>query len=78
MYAVCHAAVNAILNKNAESLVGCTLYTTLFPAHEDVKMIIQSGIKEVVYYNDKYHDKTYTVIARKLLTKAKICYTRYV
>lgn len=72
---VCNAAVNAVLNKNAENLEGCTIYTTLFPSHEDAKMIIQAGIGHVVYLDDRYHDAAYTVIARKLLSKAKVWYT---
>ena len=76
-YTVCHAAINAILNKNAENLSGCTLYTTLFPSHEDAKMIIQAGIQHVIYYEDKYHDKAFSAIARKLFMKAKVWYTRY-
>lgn len=74
---VCHAAINAILNKNAENLSGCTLYTTLFPSHEDAKMVIQAGIRHVVYYEDKHHDKAFSVIARKLFMKAKVLYTWY-
>ena len=74
-FSVCHAAINAILNKNAENLEGCTLYTTLFPGHEDVKMIIQSGIKKVVFYHDK--DQVFAEIARSNLETAKIFYTRY-
>jgi dCMP deaminase len=70
MLAVCHAAIHAILNKNAESLRGCTLFTTLFPSHEDAKMIIQAGIRKVVYLSDDYHDRTFTEIARKLFETA--------
>lgn len=51
---VCHAELNAILNSNFGSLSGCTLYVTLFPCNECAKAIIQSGIKRVVYYNNKY------------------------
>lgn len=51
---VCHAELNAILNSNAVSLAGCTLYVTLFPCNECAKAIIQSGIKRVVYYSNKY------------------------
>ena len=68
--------MDAILNKNGESLEGCTLYTTLFPSHEDAKMIIQVGIKEVVYYEDKYHGKRFSEAARLLFKKAKIWYTK--
>jgi dCMP deaminase len=77
---VCHAAIHAILNKNAENLRECTLFTTLFPSHEDAKMIIQAGIKKVVYLCDVYHNHTFTKIARKLFDTAVPCvvYTRYV
>ena len=78
LIAVCHASINAILNKNAESLEGCVLYTTLFPAHEDAKMIIQVGIKKVVYYDDKYPDHEFTCIAKKLFKKAGVPCTKYV
>lgn len=51
---VCHAELNAILNSSFGSLSGCTLYVTLFPCNECAKAIIQSGIKRVVFYNNKY------------------------
>lgn len=76
-FAVCHASINAILNKNAESLEGCVLYTTLFPGHEDAKIIIQAGITEVIYYEDKYPDHEFTFIAKKLFDKAGVDYKRY-
>ena len=31
---VCHAELNAIMNKNTASLEGCRIYTTLFPCNE--------------------------------------------
>uniref|UniRef100_A0A0N5A522 Probable deoxycytidylate deaminase n=1 Tax=Parastrongyloides trichosuri TaxID=131310 RepID=A0A0N5A522_PARTI len=52
MYVV-HAEMNAIANKNCESLDGYTLYTTLFPCNDCAKMIIQHGIKEIVYFKDR-------------------------
>jgi dCMP deaminase len=54
---VCHAELNAILNKNQSDIKGATLYVALFPCNECAKLIIQSGIKEVVYIGDKYHDQ---------------------
>lgn len=51
---VCHAELNAILNSSTGKLSGCTLYVTLFPCNECAKAIIQSGIKRVVYYDNKY------------------------
>jgi dCMP deaminase len=53
---VCHAEVNAILNKCSADVKGATLYVALFPCNECAKTIIQAGIKEVVYLQDKYHD----------------------
>ena len=53
---VCHAELNAILNSNIGNLGGCTLYVTLFPCNECAKAIIQSGIKRVVFYDNKYAD----------------------
>eukprot|EP00578_Thalassiosira_sp_NH16_P001428 CAMPEP_0181136896 /NCGR_PEP_ID=MMETSP1071-20121207/33417_1 /TAXON_ID=35127 /ORGANISM="Thalassiosira sp., Strain NH16" /LENGTH=401 /DNA_ID=CAMNT_0023223615 /DNA_START=298 /DNA_END=1503 /DNA_ORIENTATION=+ len=52
---VVHAEVNAILNKCSASVRGATLYVALFPCNECSKVIIQSGIREVVYLNDCYH-----------------------
>lgn len=51
---VCHAEMNAIMNKNSESLKNCDIYVTLFPCNECAKLIIQSGIKRVMYACDKY------------------------
>ena len=53
---VCHAEFNAILNSGARDLKGSTLYVTLFPCNECTKAIIQSGIKHIVYLDDKYAD----------------------
>ena len=74
---MCNAAINAILNNNAENLRGSTLHTTIFPTHEDAKLIIQAGIQQVVYYEDRYPELTFTKVAKKLLEKAKVWYTRY-
>mmetsp|Transcript_18029 Transcript_18029/g.35892 ORF Transcript_18029/g.35892 Transcript_18029/m.35892 type:complete len:498 (+) Transcript_18029:164-1657(+) len=52
---VVHAEVNAILNKCSASVSGATIYVALFPCNECAKVIIQSGIKEVVYLDDFYH-----------------------
>ncbi|MBO4667283.1 MAG: dCMP deaminase family protein, partial [Bacilli bacterium] len=51
---VVHAEPNAILNSNSKTQ-GCTLYVSLFPCNECAKLIIQSGIKEIVYMDDKYN-----------------------
>lgn len=54
---VLHAEANAItkLAMGKESSKGATLYCTLGPCFECAKLILQSGIKEVVYAYD-YRD----------------------
>ena len=70
---VCHAEFNAILNvRNGSSLKGCTLYVTLFPCNECAKAIVQTGIKKIVYLDDKYHDTLFTQASRKLLLLAGV------
>lgn len=55
---VCHAELNAILNYPGvrESLKDAKIYVDLFPCNECAKAIVQSGIKEVFYLDDKYAD----------------------
>ena len=70
-----HAEPNAILNCTS-SLKGATLYVTLFPCNECAKLIIQSGIKKVVYGSDKYHDGESAVASRKMFDAAGILYEK--
>ncbi len=75
---VCHAEFNAILNtRNNAALKGCTLYVTLFPCNECTKAIIQTGIKEIVYGSDKYHDTTETQASRLMLELAGVKIRQY-
>ena len=63
---VCHAELNAILNRSTGSLKNARIYVSLFPCNECAKAIIQTGIREVVYWDDKYAD-TDGVKASKLM-----------
>lgn len=49
---VVHAELNAILNSDTP-VQGAELYVTKFPCNECAKAIIQSGIKKIIYYDDK-------------------------
>ena len=70
---VCHAEFNAILNTQVGgTLKGATLYVTLFPCNECAKAVIQTGIKEIVYLNDKYADQTIFIASRKMLELAGV------
>lgn len=68
---VVHAEANAILNATT-SLLNATLYVNLFPCNECAKLIIQAGIKEVVYASDKYADKDFTVASKRMFEAANI------
>ena len=75
---VCHAEFNAILNiRNGSALKGCTLYVTLFPCNECAKAIIQVGIKEIVYLDNKYEDSLMTRASLKMLTLAGVKIREY-
>lgn len=65
---VVHAELNAILNATT-TLRGSSLYVSLFPCNECAKAIIQSGISEVVYEDDKYAD-TDSVQASKVMLRS--------
>lgn len=69
---VCHAELNAILNRNDGSLKGCRLYVTLYPCNECAKAIIQSGIREVIYGDNKYADADNTRAAQMMFRHASV------
>lgn len=72
---VVHAEPNAILNCTS-SLKDATLYVTLFPCNECAKLIIQSGIRQVIYASDKYHDENQSVASRRMFDAAGVTYTQ--
>ncbi|KAK1567399.1 hypothetical protein Q3G72_011658 [Acer saccharum] len=71
---VCHAEVNAILNTNHASAAGQRLYVSMFPCNECAKIIIQSGVSEVIYFVEKrLKDPDIAYIAsHKLLSMAGV------
>jgi dCMP deaminase len=66
---ICHSEVNAIASSEV-SLVGCTLYTTLFPCSSCAKTIITAGIGTVKYLETR--DKNDFKISKLLMEQAKI------
>lgn len=68
---VVHAEVNAILN-STKMLYGARLYVALFPCNECAKVIIQSGIKEVIYLSDKYGKTDSVLAAKKMFSMAGV------
>ena len=58
-----HAEMNAIFNRTILSLENCVLFSTTFPCIECAKMILQSGLRKIVYMEDsrcqKQNDEGY-------------------
>ncbi len=70
---VVHAEANAILN-STKDLHGSRVYVALFPCNECTKLIIQSGIKEIIYLSDKYKDTDSVKASKKMLDMAGVTY----
>ena len=73
---VVHAELNAILNASGRDLRGSRIYVALFPCNECAKAIIQSGIKEVIYLSDKYHDTMLNLVSKRMLSAAGVKFTQ--
>lgn len=73
---VCHAEMNAILNYRGyrKEFENARIYVDLFPCNECAKIIIQSGIKEVIYLSDKYKDSENNIASRKLFDRCGVSY----
>ncbi len=70
---VVHAEANAILNSTSP-LDGCSIYVSLFPCNECAKLIIQSGIKRIVYMDDKYNGTEANTASKRMLAAAGVEY----
>ncbi|MCP3887643.1 MAG: dCMP deaminase family protein [Desulfobulbaceae bacterium] len=67
---VCHAELNAVLNSISRDLKNCRIYVGLFPCNECTKVIIQAGIKEIIYLSDKYKDSDQVKASKIMLNKS--------
>ena len=76
---VCHAELNAISNfrGNKKDLEGAKLYVTLFPCNECTKLVIQNGIKEIIYLSDKYKNTDGTKASKIMLRKCNVTFTEF-
>ena len=74
---VVHSELNAILNYRGGSLEGAKMYVTLFPCNECAKAIIQAGISELIYDDDKYADTVSVLASKRMLQTAGISFHRY-
>ena len=74
---VTHSELNAILNYRGGSLEGAKLYVSLFPCNECAKAIIQAGIREVIYREDKYADTDAVIASKRMFEMAGVAIRLY-
>ena len=76
---VCHAELNAISNYrgNKKDFEGAKLYVTLFPCNECTKLVIQNGIKEIIYLCDKYKETDGIKASKFMLDRSGVTYTEF-
>ena len=72
-----HSELNAILNYRGGSLEGSKLYVTLFPCNECAKALIQSGIRTVIYAEDRYANTSSTRASKRMLRAAGVEFYPY-
>ena len=75
---VLHAEANAItkIARSNNNSNGATLYVTTSPCIECAKLIIQAGIKEIIYCDDKYKDTPSDKAAKRMLEAAGVTYRK--
>ena len=74
---VCHAELNAVLNSITADLKEARIYVALFPCNECTKVIIQCGIREIIYLSDKYKDTDSVRASKTMLNRANIPYRQF-
>ena len=72
-----HSELNAILNYRGPGLEGARLYVTLFPCNECAKAVIQSGIRTVIFADDKYRNAPNNIASFRILNAAGVQCVRY-
>lgn len=72
---VCHAELNAVLNATGD-LTGCRIYVVIFPCNECAKVIIQSGITQVIYMKDDPM-KDYVIAAKRMFNLARVRWAQF-
>ncbi|KAF8785869.1 deoxycytidylate deaminase-like [Argiope bruennichi] len=75
---VCHAEMNAILNERHAALDDCSIYVSKFPCCECAKLIIQAGIKKVVFSELKPEPWEEQVPTRKMFSLAGVTCRKFI
>ena len=73
---VVHAEENCILNGSGDSHNDSTMYCTLFPCNKCAQSIVQTGIKTLVYVDEKVESDVFRA-SRTILKNAGVNVIRY-
>lgn len=73
---VIHAEANAILNYRGslKDMANARAYVTLFPCQECAKTLVQAGVREVIYLDDKYDGTVGNQISKAVLDRCGVTY----
>ena len=73
-----HAEVNAILNYGGslKDLEGSTLYVTVSPCIECSKILVQCGVKKIIYL-EEYHRDNIWETAKVILTLGRVQFKKF-
>lgn len=74
---VVHAEENAIINRFSADLKNSTIYVSLFPCSRCAQLIIQSGIKRIVFMSDKKSHTKEVEASKRMLNAASVEYIQY-
>ena len=72
-----HGELNAILNYRGGSLEGSKIYVTLFPCNECAKAIIQAGIRDLIFADNKYDGTPSVEASKRMFNAAGVRYYKY-
>eukprot|EP00033_Pygsuia_biforma_P002306 GCRY01002554.1.p1 GENE.GCRY01002554.1~~GCRY01002554.1.p1 ORF type:complete len:171 (-),score=19.11 GCRY01002554.1:263-775(-) len=75
MYVI-HAECNALL-MSTTSLQNSKIYVTLFPCNNCAKMIIQKGVKEVIYADEGEMSSASFIAAKRMFSAAGVCLRKF-
>ena len=73
---VCSCRIECYLKIVFLILQGCTIYVSLFPCMNVWKPLFKSGIKEIIYEDEKYKGTDSDRAAKRMLDAAGVKYTK--
>ena len=72
----CRNECDIKLQRKQKDLENAKKYVDLFPCNECAKIIIQSGIKHIIYLSDKYANSENNIASRRLFDECGVKYEK--